>query len=179
MSKKRIGLLLILAGASALALAQIQMAGGKGQVLSTTDQQPVEGATVSMDCQRSTLHNSVSVRLVSVVTDKAGTYEFSFADVLGCDLAYVHVAKAGYVEASSIHVGYAYTSYRRIPQYRYLTPDADIVMLRLTTITPARLEIAFRTDGTPLPAGNYAHWYTAFFQASRIAQNRAREAVRA
>ncbi len=106
-------------------------------------------------------------------------YEFSLLSVAGCDFAFVRVHKAGYVDSSSIHTGYAYTSYGQIPKYRYLTAEADAVMLRLTAITPPRTGITFRMDGSPAYASEYRTWYEAFFQAREIATtDRERQFVR-
>jgi hypothetical protein len=162
---------LIAAAISGPACAQIQMLGGKGQVLDTATRQPVAGATVTMECERTVIgHGATKVRDVEVISDDAGMYEFSFLNVVGCDSAYVRVRKAGYQESASIHVGYAYTSYRQIPKYRYLTADADVVMLRLTAITPARTGTVFHLDGSPAYASEYRMWYEAFFQAKDIAK---------
>jgi hypothetical protein len=160
--------------------AQMQMSGGKGQVLDTTTLQPVEGATVTLECQRSGMgHGSTKVRDVATISDKAGMYEFSFRNVAGCDHAFVRAAKAGYVESGSVHTGYAYTSYREIPKYRYLTAQADVVMLRLTAITPARMGTVFHMDGSPAHAAEYRMWYEGFFQAKDIAKTaRERQFVR-
>jgi hypothetical protein len=91
-------------------------------------------------------------------------------NVVGCDFAFVHVSKAGYQDSSDIHTGYAYTDYGRIPKYRYLTADADVVMLRLTAITPSRTGNVFRMDGSPAHGAEFRNWYEAFFQAKDIAQ---------
>ena len=158
---------------------QIQMSGGKGQVLYTATRLPVEGATVALECHRQLFHGSAKIRDVTAVSDKAGMYEFSLLNVFGCDHAYVHVHKAGYVDSASIHTGYAYTSYGRIPEYRYLTAEADVVMLRLTAITPGRTGTTFRMDGSPAYASEYRTWYQAFFQAKEIAKtDRERQFVR-
>lgn len=169
---KRLGFLLMAAGAACPAYSQmqIQMSGGKGQVLDTATRQPVEGATVALECRRQLLHGSIKIRDTTAISDKAGMYEFSLLNVAGCDFAYVRVHKAGYEDSSSIHTGYAYTSYGRIPQFRYLTAQADVVMLRLTAITPARTGMTFRLDGSPAYASEYRTWYEAFFQAKEIAK---------
>ena len=97
-------------------------------------------------------------------------YGFSFLDVIGCDFGYVRVAKKGYQDSADIHTGYAYTTYGQIPKYRYLTADDDVVMLRLTAITPARTGTVFHPDGSPAYAPEYTQWYLAFFQAKDIAK---------
>lgn len=152
------------------AQAQIQMSGGEGQVLDTTTRLPVEGASVALECRRQLFHGSTKIRDVTTLSDKAGSYEFSFFNVVGCNFAYVKVSKAGYVDSASIHTGYAYTSYGQIPKFRYLTAEADVVMLRLTAITPARTGATFHLDGSPAHASEYRTWYEAFFQAKDIAQ---------
>ncbi|MFC5499078.1 carboxypeptidase-like regulatory domain-containing protein [Caenimonas terrae] len=162
----------LLAGAlTSLSASGQQMLGGDGQVLDTTTQQPIEGATVAMECRRTLLgHGSAKVRDVTVTSDKDGMYQFSFLQVVGCDFAYVRVRKPGYQDSAEIHVGYAYTNYEKIPRYRYLTADADVVMLRLTAITPSRSGNVFHLDGSPAHAEEYRAWYEAFLQAKDIAQ---------
>lgn len=163
--------LLMVATISFAACAQIQMLGGKGQILDSATRQPVEGATVTMECKRTLIgHGSTTVRNVAVASNKAGVYEFSFFDVVECDFAYVRASKAGYQDSGSIHTGYDYSNYRQIPKYRYLTADADVIMLRLTAITPARTGDVFNTDGSPAYAAEYRMWYEAFFQAKNIAK---------
>lgn len=153
------------------ACGQLQMFGGEGQVLETTNRQPVEGATVTMECRRSGLiHGSTKIRDVEIISNKNGMYEFSFLDVVGCDFAYVGVSKAGYQESSSIHIGYGYTSFSQIPKFLHLTADADLVMLRLTAITSSRIGSFFHMDGSPAYAAEYADWYKSFLEAKDIAQ---------
>lgn len=181
LSAKRVFLLLTAMAAAWTVHAemQIQMSGGKGQVLDTATRLPVAGATVALECRRQLLHGSAKIRDVTSVSDKAGVYGFSLLDVAGCDFAYVRVHKPGYVDSGSVHTGYAYTNYGQIPKYRYLTAEADVVMLRLTAITPARTGTMFRMDGSPAHAAEYRAWYEAFFQAKEIATtDRERQFVR-
>lgn len=164
-------LALALAVAGVPAAAQVQMSGGGGQVLDTTTERPVAGATVTLECRRSRLgEGSVEVREVRTLSDDEGRYEFGLLQVLGCDFAYVRASKAGYVDADSIAVRYAQRSYDRIPKYRYLTPEEDAVMLRLTAITPVRTGNVVGLDGSPARVAEYRHWYEGFFQAKDIAR---------
>lgn len=164
--------LLTAAAVSLSACVHLQMLGGQGQVLDTATRQPVAGATVTLICMRTVLGgDSTTVRIVAVLSDQAGMYEFSFADVIGCDLAFVHSEKAGYQESAAIHAGYDYTTYQQVPKYRYLTADADVVMLRLVAITSPRVGTVFHLDGSPAYASEYTSRYDAFLQAKDIAKS--------
>lgn len=97
-------------------------------------------------------------------------YEFSFTHVRGCNFGYLRARKTGYQASASIHEGYGQMSYHKIPQFTYLTPDSDVVMLRLTAITPTRTGHVFNLDGSYPAAGDYRSWYASFFEAKRIAE---------
>jgi len=164
-------LALTVALASMPACAQFSMPGGTGQVLDTSTGLPIGGAAVTLECFHTLPgHGAAKVRDVATVTTQSGTYKFSFLDVMGCDHGFVHAAKAGYQESGAIHVGYAYTSYGQIPRLRYLTADADVVMLRLTAITPSRTGNFFKSNGSTDHASEYRQWYEALFQAKAIAK---------
>jgi hypothetical protein len=147
------------------------MFGASGVVLDPLSRQPVAGATVTLECRKDRfLHGSDKLKDVVTTTDAAGRYAFTTGQVITCDHAYVRPSKEGYVDSGTIHTGYGYSAYQRIPEYRYLSPEADAVMLRLLAITPARTGFMFKSDGSPAWASEYRTWSVSFFEAQRIAQ---------
>ena len=140
-------------------------------MLNSETQQPIEDASVTLECRRDNLfHGSTILRKVTVSANNAGNYEFSGGDVAGCDFGYVNADKSGYQSSGGIHPGYGYTAYSKIPKITYLTPDSEAVMLRLRYITPTRTGNVHTTDGRYSPGHDYMKWYSGFFQAKRIAQ---------
>jgi len=140
-----------------------QMLGGSGYVRDSVTRLPIPNATVTLECRRTKLYGSEKVREVVVTTDNAGKYSFSFADVLGCDFAYVHAANPGYRESGSIHVGYGYSSYGSIPEERFLTPISEVIMLRLQYLSiPLKATFSSKQN-------EYLSIYQSFFESKRIA----------
>lgn len=145
-----------------------QMAPGSGNVVNSTTLAPISGARVSLECRRQFFGGSSVVRTVATTSDEDGIYQFSFLDVLGCSFGYLSAEKAGYLPAEAIHGGYGRTDYKNIPRQYFLTPEEDVVMLRLKAITPSQTGSVFR-NGAYSAVGDYQVWYTAFFEAARIA----------
>lgn len=128
-----------------------------GKVVSITTGEPVAGATVTFECSRGRfLHGFETVRARTMMTGPDGTFAISLGDVLGCSFVSLQVDKAGYD-----HFGHGGAKY--VPTQVRLTPDADVVMVRLSSINPTR-SIYQST------AARYYAFYAAFFESKRIAK---------
>jgi len=149
---------------------KIQLFGGDGQVLDSSSKQPVNGATVDLDCRRSQFHGSKTVRKVTKISDINGRYKFSLFNLLGCDFAFVRVSKKGYIASSALHTGYDYSNYRKIPKALYVTKESDAVMLRLQAITPDREADVHPQHKSNYYYSDYREWYKKFVEAMNIAQ---------
>jgi len=146
-----------------------RMQPGTGVVLDTTTDQPVPDAEVTLDCQRGTgFHTTEQVRLARTRTDAAGQYRFEDADVAGCEFGFVRAAKSGYTDAGVLAPRYAYTGYDRIPPVRYLTPDADVDRVQLTS-----LDSGPRLHAPPneSAAHEYDRLFDAFYASKWIASS--------
>lgn len=160
---------LIAVAAICSACTRLQMSSGKGQVTNTTTKQPIAGATISLECERyGLIHGSFKVRDVVISSDADGIFNFSFLDVAGCQFGHVYASKPGFQASEDIDPQYDDTRYERIPKYKYLTPEADVVMLKLEALTINGVHTL--QDGRPAYGADYAAWYLAFFEAKDIAK---------
>lgn len=176
MRKERIWIAVgLTSGLLLLSSALGQVSPGGGQVLNTSTEGPVGDAKVTLVCRKQYFglgHGSTSViRTVAVSSNKDGAYAFSFFDVVGCSYAEVYAEKEGYVSAAQVHVRYqANGNETQIPKISYLTPVADVVMLRLKLLGFYETGKVHFQDGRYAAAVDYQGLYSHFFEAKLIAQ---------
>lgn len=152
-----------------------QVSSGGGHVLSTSTESPVKGAKVTLVCIKQHFglgHGGTSVvRTVSVTSDKDGTYVFGFFDVLGCSYAQVDAEKEGFISAGEVAVRYQQNGHEtHIRQVSYLTPEADVVMLRLKLLGSYETGKVRFQDGRYAAAADYQGLYERFFEGKLIAK---------
>jgi hypothetical protein len=142
-----------------------------GQAVDWATRQPVAGATILFDCwtdPANRLEGSDHLRSIVHVTDSAGRYEFSSADLRGCTNFLFRGAKMGY--SGSYPNGDDALAGRHIPRLLILVQQSDQAWFDLQGRAPdPNLHVRLAKTGEIIPAADYRNWYRAFFEAKHIA----------
>ena len=160
-------------GLSLLTSALGQVSPGEGQVLNTSTERPIEGAKVILVCSKQHFRladgNTSVLRTVTVISGKDGAYAFSLFDVLGCSYTDVYAEKDGFVSSGQVAIRYQ-SHWHAIPKVSYLTPEADVVMLRLRLLGSYKTGNVYFQDGRYAAGADYKGLYASFLEAKFIAQ---------
>jgi hypothetical protein len=105
----------------------------RGRVLVHGSAAPVVGATVTLNCQQSTLHGYRTLRTITTTTAADGGYLFAAAEVSNCDHVDVRAVALGYMDAWDERLKHALIDRRTAsgPKRIWLIDERDAMRLNL------------------------------------------------
>jgi hypothetical protein len=171
---KRALALVVLATIAILAAALSAVSGrvnSQGLVSHLLTRQPIAGAKVKADCQRSNFfHGSKNLRQAATLSAADGRFAFDPADLDGCSYVLVSTEKAGYRDASLIPnsgIRVAFEVSASIPPSIYMVKESEVAKLQLEGLL-LESKATFTTPAVS-PEVDYSFVNSRFYESVRVA----------
>jgi hypothetical protein len=141
-----------------------------GRVLAHGSAAPIGGATVTLDCQKATLHGYRLLRTMATTTAANGEYRFAAAQLRGCGHTEVHAAAPGYLDAWDMRLEHALIDrpFEPDPKQVWLIDERDVARLNLEGLLVVS-NIA-NPSSTRIPDDYYTAIASPFRESKRFAK---------
>ncbi len=158
------------AGAALFYFLAIRTYDVQGHVLAHGSAVPIGGATVTLDCQKATLHGYRSLRTIETTTAANGSYRFAAAQLDGCGHTEVHAAAPGYLSPWDMRLKHALIDrpMEADPQRIWLIDERDATRLNLEGLLV--LSKLPNPSSTRIPDDNYTVIAIPFQESKRLAK---------
>ena len=166
-----LGAFLGAAGAALIYFVAIRTSDVHGRVLTHGSAAPIGGATVTLDCQKATLHGYRSLRTIATTTAADGSYRFAAAQVRSCGHVLVQAVAPGYLDAWDMQLKHALIDRPMEPDPKriWLVDERDAARLNLDGLLV--ISESANPPSSAIPDDHYTVIAIPFQEAKRFAKS--------
>jgi hypothetical protein len=141
---------------------------GSGVVLDLASKQPISEVELTLDCRKTKLHGTESIRMARAMSGEEGKYSFNFSDTWDCAYIFVRPNKNGYTNAFGVQDIWKpdMPISATVPSHLWMIRDADVSRLQLEDLLRKSHTIYGRTT----PVSDYQAVYSRFHSSKFIAK---------